>query len=67
MTEEDSEPSGEAAWLSNGCEMAAELQLVLVERRLETRDELAFEGTSYSPDRQEKVRCDKIQMGRSVA
>ena len=50
VTEEDSEPGGEAAWLSKGCEMAVELELALVERRLETGDELAAEDTSEHLD-----------------
>ena len=54
VTEQDSEPGGEAAWLGERCELAVELELALVERRLETGDELATEDTSEHLDWKEE-------------
>jgi hypothetical protein len=55
VTVQDSEPGGEAAWFGKGCEMAVELELTLVERCLETGDELATEDVSEDLDWQEEA------------
>jgi hypothetical protein len=43
VTEQNSEPCSEAAWLGEGCEVAMELELAFAERGLEADDELAAE------------------------
>jgi len=45
VPEQDSEPRGEAAWLSERCERSMKLKLAIKERGLETSDELAAEDT----------------------
>ena len=54
VTEEDSEPGSEAAWLSEGCEVAMELELAFTEGGLETSDELAAEDASEHLDGKEE-------------
>ena len=54
VTEQDSEPGGEATWLGERCKLAVELELALVERRLETGDELAPEDAPEHLDGQEE-------------
>jgi len=54
VTEQDSEPRGEAAWLSEGCEMAVELELAFAECGVEARDELPAENASEHLDRKEE-------------
>ena len=54
MTEKDSEPGGEAAWLGERCEVAVELELAVTERSLEASDELAAEDTPKHLDREEE-------------
>ncbi len=50
LTEQDSEPRCEAAWLSERCEVAVELEPAFVEGGLKTGDELAAEDASEHPD-----------------
>ncbi len=54
VTEQDSEPCGEAAWLDERCKVAVELELALTERSLEASDELAAKDTSKHLDREEE-------------
>ena len=54
VTEEDSEPGGEAAWLDERCEVAVDLELAFLERGLESGDELAAEDASEHLDREEE-------------
>ena len=54
VTEEDSEPGGEAAWLEERCEVAVELELAFLERGLEASNELAAEDASEHLDREEE-------------
>ena len=54
VTEQDSEPGGEAAWLGKRCEVAVELELAFSEGGLETGDELAAEDASEHLDWKEE-------------
>ncbi len=54
VTEQDSEPCGEAAWLDERCKVSVELELALTERSLEASDELAAKDTSKHLDRKEE-------------
>src|ERR1700687_4682603 len=54
MTEKHSDPGGEAAWLGKRCKVSMELKLALMERGLETSDELAAEDTSEHLDWEEE-------------
>ena len=54
VTEQNSEPCGEAAWFRERCEVPVELQLAFAERSLQSRDELAPEDTAEHLDRQEE-------------
>ncbi len=54
VTEQDSEPGGEAAWLGKRCEVSMELKLALMKRGLEAGDELAAKDTSKHLDREEE-------------
>ena len=54
VTEQDSEPRGEAAWLSERCEMAVELELAFAECGVEARDELPAKDASEHLDRKEE-------------
>ena len=54
VTEQDSEPCGEAAWFRERCEVAVELKLAFAERCLETGEELAAEDASEHLDRKEE-------------
>jgi len=54
VTEQDSEPGGEAAWLGKRCEVAVELELAFVERSPKPGEELAPEDTAEHLDRQEE-------------
>lgn len=50
VTEQDSETGGEAAWLSERCEMSMELELAFMERCLEACGELAAEDATEHLD-----------------
>ncbi len=54
VTEQESEPGGEAAWLGKWCEVAMELELAFMKRGLQTSYELAAEDTSEHLDREEE-------------
>jgi hypothetical protein len=54
VTEQDPEPGCEAAWLSERCELTVELELALVERGLESCNELAAEDASEHLDWKEE-------------
>ena len=55
VTEQNSKPGGEAAWLGEECEMAMELELAFAARGLQSCDELASEDASKHLDRQEEA------------
>ena len=61
VTEQDSEPCSEAAWFSERCQMAVELELAFPEGGLETRDELATEDSSEHLDGKKKDRREETQ------
>jgi hypothetical protein len=69
VTEQASEPSSEAAWLSQRCEMAVELEMAILKRSLQPCDELAAENAGEHPDRKEErpARSDPACMIRSEA
>jgi len=54
VTEEGSEPCGEAARLGERCEVAVELERAFAERGLQAGDELAAEDASEHLHRQEE-------------
>lgn len=54
VTEQDSEPGGEAAWLGKRCEVTMELELAFVERCLQAGEKLAPEDASEHLHRQEE-------------
>ena len=54
VTEQDSEPGGEAAWLGERCEVAMELKLAFMESSPQASDELAAEDTAEHLDRKEE-------------
>jgi len=69
VTEQDSEPCGEAAWFRERCEVAVELQLAFAERSLKPGEELAPEDTAEHLDRKEErtARRDPAGMIRCKA
>ena len=69
VTEQDSEPCGEAAWFRERCEVPVELQLAFAERSLKLGEELAPEDTAEHLDRQEErtARRDPAGMIRCKA
>ncbi len=54
MSEQDSEPGGEAAWPGERCEVSVELELAFTQRRLEAGDELAAEDATEHLYRKEE-------------
>jgi len=69
VTEQASEPSSEAAWLGQRCEMAVEMEVAIVERSLQPCEELAAEDAAEHLDGKEErpARSDPACVVRSEA
>ena len=66
VTEQASEPSSEAAWLGQRCEMAVEMEVAIVERSLQPCEELAAEDAAEHLDGKDDRR-EAIQLAWSGA